>query len=78
MYCGPNFIHLSIDKVRHSCKANLSAVRHKEDMPIDNEHINGNADLLFELYQLLRSLHQALWLALTSLLYSAPLWTRNR
>jgi hypothetical protein len=27
----------------------LPAVRHKEDMPIDKENINTNADLLLEL-----------------------------
>jgi hypothetical protein len=31
------------------CKANLPAVHHKEDMPIDKENINTNADLLLEL-----------------------------
>jgi hypothetical protein len=50
MHRGPNPIHLAIDKMSHSSKADLPAIRHKEDLPIDKEYINGNADLLLELY----------------------------
>jgi hypothetical protein len=78
MHGGPDLIHLAIDKMSHSCKADLPAIRHKEDMTIDKEDINGNADLLLELYKLPRDLHQALLLALTSLSNSTPLKTRNR
>ena len=78
MHRGPDPIHLAIDKMSHSRKADLPAKRHKEDLPIDKEYINGNADLLLELYQLPRNLHQALWLAMTRFPYSAPLETRNR
>ena len=49
MHCGPNLIHLAIDKMSHSSEADLPAIRHKEDMTIDKEYINGNADLLLEL-----------------------------
>jgi hypothetical protein len=45
----PNFTHFTIDEMSDCCKANLPAVRHKEDMPIDQENININADLLLEL-----------------------------
>jgi hypothetical protein len=38
-----------IDKMSDCDKANLPAVHHKEDMPIDKENINTNADLLLEL-----------------------------
>jgi hypothetical protein len=38
-----------IDKMSDCGKVNLSAVRHKEDMPIDKENINTHADLLLEL-----------------------------
>ena len=51
MHRGPNLIHLAISKMSHSSKADPPAKRHKdkEDMPIDKEYINGNADLLLEL-----------------------------
>jgi hypothetical protein len=38
VHCGPNFTHFMIDKMSD-----------KEDMPIDKENINTNADLLLEL-----------------------------
>jgi hypothetical protein len=50
MHRGPNPIHLAIDKMSHSSKAELPAIHHKEDLTIDKEYINGNADLLLELY----------------------------
>jgi hypothetical protein len=46
---GPNFNHLVIDEVSNSGKADHPALRHKEDMSIDKEDINANADLLLEL-----------------------------
>ena len=49
MHRGPNPIHHVIDKMSHSSKADPPAQRHKEDMPIDKEYINGNVDLLLEL-----------------------------
>ncbi len=49
VHCGPNFTHFMIDKMSDCDKANLPAIRHKEDMPIDKENINTNADLLLEL-----------------------------
>jgi hypothetical protein len=49
VHCSPNFTHFMIDKMSDCGKANLPAVRHKEDMPIDKENINTNADLLLEL-----------------------------
>ncbi len=48
VHSGPNFTQFMIDKMSDSGKANLPAVRHKEDMPIDKENINTNADLLLE------------------------------
>jgi hypothetical protein len=38
-----------IDEVSDCGKTDLSAVSHKEDMPIDKENIYTNADLLLEL-----------------------------
>jgi hypothetical protein len=49
VHCGPNFTHFMIDKMSDCGKANPPAVHHKEDMPIDKENINTNADLLLEL-----------------------------
>ncbi len=49
VHCIPNFTHFTIDEMSDCCKANLPAVHHKEDMPIDKENINTNADLLLEL-----------------------------
>jgi hypothetical protein len=46
---GPNFNHLVIDEVSNSGKADDPAIRHKEDMSIDKEDIDANADLLLEL-----------------------------
>ncbi len=49
MHRGPNFNHLVIDEVSNSGKADDPAIRHKEDMSIDKEDIDANADLLLEL-----------------------------
>jgi hypothetical protein len=38
-----------IDEVSNSGKADHPAIHHKEDMSIDKEDINANADLLLEL-----------------------------
>jgi hypothetical protein len=38
-----------IDKMSDCGKANLPAIRHQVDMPIDKEYINTNADPLLEL-----------------------------
>ncbi len=46
---GPNVNRLGIDEVSNSCKADHSAIPHKEDMSIDKEDIDANADLLLEL-----------------------------
>ncbi len=54
---GPNLNHLAIDKMSHSYKADVPAICHKEDMHIDKEYINGNADLPLELCQFPRNLH---------------------
>jgi hypothetical protein len=49
VHCGLNFNHFVIDEVCHSCKAYHPAICHKEDMAIDKEDINANANLLLEL-----------------------------
>ena len=49
VHCGPNFTYFMIDKMSDCGKANLPAVHHKEDMPIDKENINTNEHLLLEL-----------------------------
>ncbi len=40
MHRGPNPIHLAIDKMSHGSKADLPAIRHKEDLELDKK--NGN------------------------------------
>ncbi len=49
VHCSPNFNHLVIDEVSNSDKANHPAIRHKEDMSIDKEDIDVDAELLLEL-----------------------------
>ncbi len=49
VHCSSNFNHLVIDEVNNSGKADHPAIRHKEDMFIDEEDIDANADLLLEL-----------------------------
>jgi hypothetical protein len=50
VHCGPNVTHFMFKKMSDCGKADLPAVCHKEDMPIDKENININAHLLLELY----------------------------
>ena len=64
--------------LHHQCKADHPAIRHKEDMSIDKENIDANADLLLELNLLPKDFHQALRLAFTSLSDSATLKPRDR
>ena len=49
VHCGPNFHSFVIDEVGHSVKAYHPVIRHKEEMSIDKEDINANANLLLEL-----------------------------
>jgi hypothetical protein len=49
VHCGPNFHYFVIDEVGHSGKAYHPAIHYKEDMSIDKEDINANANLLLEL-----------------------------
>jgi hypothetical protein len=49
MHCSPNFNPLVIDEEGNSGKADHSAIHHKEDISIDKEDIDANADLLPEL-----------------------------
>jgi hypothetical protein len=48
LHCRPNFTHFMIDWMSDSGEAKLPAVFHKEDMTIDKENVNANANLLLE------------------------------
>ncbi len=49
MHRGPNLTHFVINQMSDGCEAYFPAVRHKEDMTIDKENINANANRLLEL-----------------------------
>jgi hypothetical protein len=49
VHCGLNFTHFIINQVSDYGKTDLPAVSHKENMPIDKENINDNADVLLKL-----------------------------
>ena len=46
---GPNLTHFVINQMSDDCEAYFPAVLHKEDMTIDKENIDANANLLLEL-----------------------------
>jgi hypothetical protein len=47
--CGLNLTHFVINQMSDSCEEYFPVVRHKEDMTIDKENIDANANLLLEL-----------------------------
>jgi hypothetical protein len=49
VHCSPNLTPFVINQMSDSCELYFPAVRHKEDMTIDKENIDANANLLLEL-----------------------------
>jgi hypothetical protein len=46
---GPNLTHFVINQMSDRCEAYIPALRQKDDMTIDKENINANANLLLML-----------------------------
>jgi hypothetical protein len=42
---GPNLTHFVVNQMSDGCETYFFAERHKEDMTIDEENINANANL---------------------------------